>query len=146
MSSGPGTDAPVRLLVVLVGGRRFGVPLGDVLGIQARVPDAAVAQFRGGAIPIVEAWSLLGAAEPGAGGGAGELVIVAGAAGERALAVDRVAGFVDAAEVRELPELVAPFAGSALRGIALQPEGELLIVDAAALADTGAGRRGGRGA
>ncbi|HEY6000972.1 MAG TPA: chemotaxis protein CheW [bacterium] len=121
-----------RLLVVVLGQRRFGLPLEQVRGIQARTPGSATAAYRDGLIPIVEAGVLGLGAE--AGGGAGEVVVLGASDGEMGLAVDRVEGFFDAGEIRDLPGLVAPFVRGVFRGIALRPGGGLLVVDTAALA------------
>lgn len=138
-----GSVPPDRLLVVVVGQRRVGLPLREVRGIQAREAAAATAARRGGLIPVVEP-SALGLDAGGGGGRAGQLVIVGDGGDEKALAVDRVEGFVDAGEIRELPQLVAPFVRGVFRGVVLRPEGELLVVDTMALVSAAAAGRGGR--
>lgn len=144
MTSDEGTAAPVRLLVVDVGGRRFGLPLQEVRGVQAQAPPGGAAMFHGAAVPVVDGHALLGSGGTAAGRPGG-LVIVGPAGGEVGLAVDRVEGLVDVDGIRELPELVSPFVRGTFRGIATGPDGELLVVDAAALGGGAAGDIVGRG-
>jgi len=139
-----GTAAPVRLLVIEVGGRRFGLPLEEVHGVQAPALGEGVALYRGAAVPVVDGRSLLGSGGTAAGGPGG-LVIIGPAGGEIGLAVDRVEGFFDVVEIRDLPELVSPFVRGTFRGVATGPEGELLVVDAAALGAGAAEHIAGRG-
>jgi len=140
-----GSAPPERLLVVVVGLRRFGLPLREVRGIQARGSAGATAAYRSGLIPVLEPRALgLAAEAPAAGRPAGQLVIVGAEGGEMALAVDGVEGLVDAGEVRALPELVAPFVRGVFRGIVLRPAGELLVVDTGALVSAAAAFLGGR--
>ncbi len=128
----------LRLLVFRVAGRRFGVPLSHVRGIQslegAAVEPGATAGFHGRTVAVVDArkrgWGGLPAKAREA---PAVLVVVASGADERALAVDAVEGLVESAGIREWPSLVAPFVRATFLGLAEQPGGEVPVVDPAAL-------------
>jgi chemotaxis signal transduction protein len=130
-----------RLLAFRVGRGRFGVALEAVLGVMDAAEAAPMmakgeAVFRGIAVPLLDARRL------GWGGEAGPLafpeaaLVFIGRAGApgAALAVDRIEGMVEAGDVREVPALVAPFVRGVIRGVVLQPDGGLLVIDPDALA------------
>lgn len=143
-----GPAAPGRLLVFRVGRGRFALPLEAVRGIQpaaeAGPRDSVV--FHGRSLAVVDARSLRWRRDvDGEREAPPTLVVVAGGGGERALAVDAVEGIVESAGIREWPALVAPYVRRSFLGVALQPEGELLVVDPAALHGAAGRNEGGPG-
>jgi chemotaxis protein histidine kinase CheA len=145
-----------RLMTFRVGRGRFAVHLDGVLGVQEQAAVAAGAAptvtFLGRPVPVVDARALGwgGAAPPAARGPA--IVVGRGDGAATALLVERVEGIVAGLVVRPLPALVAPFVRGVFCGVALDAEGERLVVDPAALAAmavetaAGGGRGGPRGA
>lgn len=126
-----------RLLVFRVGRGRYALPLDDVRGIQnleAGCDPGDSAVFQGRTLPVIDAGALhwgRGPQEPRTA--APVLVIVAAGGEERALAVDGVEGICESPGISEWPALVAPYVRRAFLGVALRPEGDLVVVDPAAL-------------
>lgn len=128
---------PGRLLVFRVGERRFALALAEVRGVQdpadgERDPDGKVI-YRGQPLPTLDAprlgWGGTGGGQPAK---PAAYVIVEGIQ-EMALIVDGVEGIVEAGEIRPWPSLIAPFVEKVFRGVVVQPEGDLVVVDSAAL-------------
>lgn len=125
-----------RLLTFRVGLGRFAVALEDVRGVLEPVAVEAGAECRvmsqGHRVAAVDARGLgWGGADPGQRAPAG--IMIGTGARPTMLIVDRVECIVEGVEMRPLPALVAPFVRGVFRGIALQADGNRLVIDAAAL-------------
>jgi hypothetical protein len=123
------------MLVLRSGAGRYGVELDRVLGVVEAVGLAsgvpAAVQFRGREVPAVDARSLGWGGRGADGGPATALtaVIVGREGGPVALLVDAVEGLAAVDGVLAWPALLARVVPAVFRGVAMRPEGELLVVD-----------------
>lgn len=141
-----GGAAPGRLLVFLVGGQRFGVELSWVRGVAAHEGGShrgLEAGSRTGTVVDARALGWAGeAAVPPVGAAVAEILLGRGAEAVVVL-VDAVDGIEEAGEFRGWPRLIAAHIDPVFRGVALQPGGTLVVIDAGALIpETGRGAAG----
>jgi chemotaxis signal transduction protein len=112
-------------LVIAIGGRRFAVPVSQVVEVAWNVTctpvpcdDSAslgVALHRGRLIPVLELARRLGAKRSGPADRPGAWVFVRGTDGEVGFPVDEVVG-LDASPWEQLPEGVTPIDSATLAG------------------------------
>lgn len=130
-----------RLLAFRVGTGHYTIALEWVCAVrEAADPEGAVGidkltSCRDHEIPVFDPrqWGWGGTVVGVAGEPAGTQIIIGRGEEQVALLADATEGLVEAPEIRGFPAWIAPLAGEEFRGVALQPDGVLLVVDPEAL-------------
>lgn len=135
--------SPERMLVFRVGDRRFGVGLQWVRSVSAHGEAGEEPGGGGGAAIDARALGWADDAVPPFGAPVTEILLGRGGRSV-ALLVDAVDGIEEAGEFRAWPRLIAAHVDPVFRGVALQPDGALVVVDAAALVPPEGPGAGGR--